>query len=63
MATGPAEPRLLLAALACAAFVFVGAGAFLAFDLRDGSRGVARTWLGSAIGGPFELVGSSPGHL
>jgi protein SCO1/2 len=60
MATGPAEPRplprLLLAALACAAFAFVGVGAFLAFDLRDGPRGVARTWLGDAIGGPFDLV-------
>jgi protein SCO1/2 len=60
MATGPAEPRplprLLLAALACAAFVFVGAGAFLVFDLRGGPRGVGRAWLGSAIGGPFDLV-------
>ena len=62
MATGPADPRPrpiprpLLAALLCAALVFVGAGAFLAFDLRDGPRGVARSWLGSAIGGPFDLV-------
>jgi len=62
MATGPADPRPrpiprpLLAALLCAALVFVGAGAFLAFDVRDGPRGVARSWLGSAIGGPFDLV-------
>jgi protein SCO1/2 len=62
MATGPAEPRprplprTLLVALFCAALVFVGAGAFLAVDLRDGPRGVARTWLGSVIGGRFDLV-------
>jgi protein SCO1/2 len=62
MVTGPADPRprpmprLLLAVLLCAALGFVGAGAFLAFDMRDGPRGVARTWLGSAIGGPFDLV-------
>jgi protein SCO1/2 len=62
MATGPADPRprpiprLLIAALVGAALVFVGAGAFLAFDLRNGPRGVARTWLGSAIGGHFDLV-------
>ena len=62
MATGPADPRPrpmprpLLAALFGAALVFVGAGAFLAFDVRDSPRGVARSWLGSAIGGPFDLV-------
>jgi len=49
-------PRLALAAFVAAACVFVGAGAFLGFELREGPRGVARTWLGSAIGGPFELV-------
>src|SRR5262252_8393756 len=62
MATGPAEPRpplirrSLLVALLCAAFVLVGAGAFLAFDLRDGPGGATRSWLGGAIGGPFDLV-------
>jgi protein SCO1/2 len=62
MATGPADPRPrpiprpLIFALLGAALVFVGAAAFLAFDLRDGPRGVARTWLGNAIGGPFDLV-------
>jgi protein SCO1 len=62
MATGAPDPRprtpprLLLAALLCAAFVFVGTGAFLAFELRQGPRGVARTWLGNAIGGRFDLV-------
>jgi protein SCO1 len=49
-------PRLLLAAFLLAALVFVGAGAFLAFELREGPRGVARTWLGGEIGGPFRLV-------
>jgi protein SCO1/2 len=62
MATGPADPRPrplprpLLVALVVAALVFVAAGAFLAVGLRDGPRGAARTWLGSAIGGPFDLV-------
>jgi protein SCO1 len=49
-------PRLLFAAFLLAAVVFVGAGAFLAFELREGPRGVARTLLGRAIGGPFHLV-------
>jgi protein SCO1 len=48
--------RLLLAALLFAACVFVGAGAFLAFELRQGAHGVAQTWLGGEIGGPFRLV-------
>jgi protein SCO1 len=62
MATGASDPgpralpRPLLAALVCAALVFVGAGAYLAFGLRESPRGVARTWLGSAIGGRFDLV-------
>jgi len=62
MAIGPAEPRpppiprSLLVTLLCAAFVLVGAGAFLAFDLRNSRRGAARSWLGGAIGGPFDLV-------
>jgi protein SCO1/2 len=49
-------PRLLLAACLLAAAVFAGAGGFLAFELSQGPRGVARSWLGSAIGGPFRLV-------
>ena len=62
MATGPADPRPrpiprpLLAALLCAALVFVGAGAFLAFELRQGPRSAARSWLGGAVGGRFDLV-------
>jgi protein SCO1 len=49
-------PRQLLAVFLLTALVFVGAGAFLAFELREGPRGVARTWLGREIGGPFHLV-------
>jgi protein SCO1 len=49
-------PRPLLAACFLAAVVFVGAGAFLAFELGEGPRGVARSWLGREIGGPFRLV-------
>ena len=62
MTTGPLDPhsrpfpRLLLAALLGAAIVFVGAAAFLTLELREGPRGVARSLLGSAIGGPFDLV-------
>jgi len=62
MTTGPLDPhshrlpRLLLAALLGAAIVFVGAAAFLTVELREGPRGVARSLLGSAIGGPFDLV-------
>jgi protein SCO1/2 len=60
MATPAPEPRaarrLLPAAILLAAFVVAVAGAFLAFELRSGTQGAARTWLGSAIGGPFHLV-------
>ena len=62
MTAGPPDrhsrplPRLLLAALLGAAIVFVGAAAFLTLELREGPRGVARSLLGSAIGGPFDLV-------
>jgi protein SCO1 len=57
MADSPKTARSpLVAAFVLAAFVFVGAGAFLAFELHVGPRGVARTWLGTAIGGPFDLV-------
>jgi protein SCO1 len=51
-----ATPRPLFAALLLAAVVFVGAALFLAFELDEGPRGAARTWLGDAIGGPFRLV-------
>jgi protein SCO1/2 len=49
-------PRPLLAAFLLAAVVFIGSGAFLAFELHEGPRGVARSWLGHEIGGPFRLV-------
>jgi len=50
------SPRLLLAAALLAGFVILGSGAFLALELRDTSHGAAGTLLGSAIGGPFQLV-------
>jgi protein SCO1/2 len=50
------SPRLLLIAAILAGLVILGAGAFLAVAFREGPRGVAATPLGSAIGGPFELV-------
>jgi len=51
-----AGSRWLLAAILLAAIVVVGTAAFLAFELRHGPRGVARSLLGSAVGGPFRLV-------
>jgi protein SCO1/2 len=50
------SPRLLLAAALLAGFVILGAGAFLALELRDAPHGAAGTLLASAIGGPFHLV-------
>ena len=50
------QPRLLLAAALLAGFAILGAGAFVALDLRDSPRGAAGTLLSSAIGGPFKLV-------
>jgi len=55
-AAGYRTPRLVLAAVALAALVSVGALGFLVFELREGPRGVAGTWLGAQIGGPFRLV-------
>jgi protein SCO1 len=56
-APGPfAARRLLPAAILFAALVVAAAGAFLAFELREGTHGAARTWLGGVIGGPFHLV-------
>jgi protein SCO1/2 len=48
--------RFLLIAAVLAGLVVLGTGAFLALALRDNPRGVAGTALGSAIGGPFQLV-------
>jgi protein SCO1/2 len=50
------QPRLLLAAALLAGFAILGAGAFVALDLRDSPRGAAGTLLSSAIGGPFKLI-------
>jgi protein SCO1/2 len=50
------SPRLLLAAALLAGFVILGAGAFVALELRETPRGAAGTLLASAIGGPFQLV-------
>jgi protein SCO1 len=55
-APSPQRPRLLLAAALLAGFAILGAGAFVALELRDSPRGAAGTLLGSAIGGPFTLV-------
>lgn len=52
----PRIPRRIIAAFLLAAIVFVGAAAVLGFGLREGSHGVARSWLGHEIGGPFRLV-------
>ncbi len=49
------RPRLVLAASLLAGFAILGAGAFVALELRDSPRGAASV-LGSAIGGPFQLV-------
>lgn len=60
MTTPAPEPRsarrLLPAAILFAALVVAAAGAFFAFELRTGTHGAARTWLGSVIGGPLHLV-------
>ena len=51
-----ASSRLILVASLLAGFVILGAGAFVALELHDNSRGAAGTLLGSAIGGPFRLT-------
>ena len=50
------QQRLLLAAALLLGFAILGAGAFMALELRDNPRGAAGTLLSSAIGGPFKLV-------
>jgi len=49
-------PRLVLAAAVLAGLAILGVGAFVGLALRDSPKGVARTVLGAAIGGPFRLV-------
>ena len=48
--------RLVLAAALLAGFMILGAGAFVALELRVNPQGAAGTLLSSAIGGPFKLV-------
>lgn len=52
----PQRPRLLLVVVLLVGFAILGAGAFVALELRDNPRGAAGTLLSSAIGGPFKLV-------
>jgi protein SCO1/2 len=55
-AAGHRTPRLVLVAGVLAALISAGALGFLVFELREGPHGVAGTWLGTQIGGPFRLV-------
>ncbi len=50
------SPRFVVIAAVLAALVILGTGAFLVLALHDRPRGAAGTMLGSAIGGPFQLV-------
>lgn len=50
------SPRFMLIAAVLAGLVILGTGAFLVLVLHDSPRGAAGTVLGSAIGGPFQLV-------
>ncbi len=50
------SPRFLLAASLLVGLMILGAGAFLALELHEASQGAQGTLLGSAIGGPFQLV-------
>ena len=50
------RPRLALTAALLAGFAILGAGAFVALELRDSAHGAAGALLGNAIGGPFKLI-------
>jgi protein SCO1/2 len=50
------SPRFVIAAAVLAGLVILGAGAFLALEMRDNPRGAGGTVLASAIGGPFQLT-------
>ena len=50
------SPRFVIAAAVLAGLVILGAGAFLALQMRDKPRGAGGTVLASAIGGPFHLT-------
>ena len=50
------SPRFVIAAAVLAGLVILGAGVFLALEMRDNPRGAGGTVLASAIGGPFQLT-------
>ena len=50
------SPRFVIAAAVLAGLVILGAGAFLALEMRDNPRGAGGTVLANAIGGPFQLT-------
>ena len=50
------SPRFVIAAAVLAGLVILGAGAFLALDMRGNPRGAGGTVLANAIGGPFQLT-------
>jgi protein SCO1 len=50
------SPRFVLIAVALAGLLILAAGAFLGLAFREGPKGVAGSFLGGAIGGPFHLV-------
>jgi protein SCO1 len=50
------RPRLALTVVLLAVLAVLGAGAFVALELRDRTHWAAGSLLGVAIGGPFKLV-------
>ena len=50
------SPRFVIAAAVLAGLVILGAGVFLALDMRGNPRGAGGTVLANAIGGPFQLT-------
>ena len=50
------RPRLVLAAALLGGFLVLAAGALVALELHDATRGAAGSLLAPAIGGPFKLV-------
>ena len=52
----PRSSRFVLIAVSLAGLLILAAGALLGLAFQQGPRGAAGTVLGSAIGGPFQLV-------
>ena len=50
------SPRLALIVALVAVLAVLGAGAFVALDLRERTQGAAGSLLSAAIGGPFKLI-------